>query len=69
MKKNDMLSRTMWLCPALKKGKGNIESLVIKEEDVSGLRRPTFPVNKMERKSTSLLTPRTILELAICSEI
>ena len=24
---------------------------------------------KMERKSTSLLTPRTILELAICSEI
>jgi len=42
---------------------------VIKEEEVSGLRRPTFPVNKMERKSTSLLTPRTILELAICSEI
>ena len=69
MKKNNMLSRAMWLCPVLKKGKGNISSLVIKEEEVSGLRRPTFPVNKMERESTSLLTPRTILELAIYSEI
>ena len=46
MKNNNMLSRTMWLCPALKKGKGNIESQVIKEEGVSGFRRPTFPVNK-----------------------
>ena len=46
MKKNNMLNRAMWLCSVLKKGKGNIESLVIKEEDVSGLRRPTFPVNK-----------------------
>lgn len=24
MKKNNMLSRAMWLCPVLKKGKGNI---------------------------------------------
>ena len=44
MTKNDMLNRAMWLCPALKKV--SIKCLVIKEEHVSGLRRPAFPVNK-----------------------
>ena len=43
MKNNNMLNRAMWLCSVLKKGKGNIRSLVIKEEDVSGLRRPPSP--------------------------
>ena len=31
---------------SIKNAKGRIETLVIKEKDISGLRRPTFPVSK-----------------------
>ena len=35
---------------SIKNAKGRIETLVIKEEDISGLRRPTFPLSKDKGK-------------------